>query len=302
MLAVLAIAAVGLGVDDRLVTGVPAWLKPAKFAVSVVIYTLTLAAVFTLLPTWRRLRRIVGWGTGIALALEMVIIVGQAVRGVPSHFNTATPLDAALFSVMGAVIFTQTFATVAVAVALWRTRFPDAALGWALRWGMTLTIVGALSGSLMTRPTPAQLEVMQRGGVPAAVGAHTVGAPDGGPGLPGTGWSTRAGDLRVPHFVGLHALQVLPLVAMALAVGGVAARQRLRATAVACASYTGLFLLLLAQALSGRPVTWVSDGWGAALLAWAAASGVALILSVSTGRRSQPGTHATPPSTALTAS
>ena len=32
--------------------GAPAWLKPAKFAASIAIYTLTLAWVFTYLPEW----------------------------------------------------------------------------------------------------------------------------------------------------------------------------------------------------------------------------------------------------------
>ncbi|HEX4915026.1 MAG TPA: hypothetical protein VFV51_13755, partial [Vicinamibacterales bacterium] len=217
MLGVLVLAAVGLAVDPRVVTGAPVWLKPAKFAASIAIYAATLAWIFTYLGQWPRLRRTVGWITAVVMAIEMAIIAGQAYRGTGSHFNAATPLDMMLFSIMGVAIVVQTLSTIAVAVALWRQHFQDAALGWALRLGMTITIVGAFTGGLMTTPTRAQLAAARAGEPMTIAGAHTVGAPDGGPGLVGTGWSTQHGDLRVPHFLGLHALQALPIVALGLA-------------------------------------------------------------------------------------
>lgn len=242
----------GLWLDDRIITGAPAWLKPAKFAASVSIYALTLAWVFRYLPDWTRMRRIVGRTTAVVLFTEMAIIDLQAWRGTTSHFNVGTPLDAALFSVMGAAIFLQTFSSIAVAYALWREQFSDRALGWALRIGMTLTILGAFTGGLMTRPSAQQLQRAGATGSIAVVGGHTVGADDGGPGLPGTGWSTEHGDLRVPHFIGLHAVQVLPLVAFALR------RRRqtssARWTIVAATAYSGLFLITLVRALMGLPL------------------------------------------------
>ena len=216
MLVVLAGAIVGLSIDPRVITGAPAWLKPAKFAVSIAIYTATLAWIFTLLPEWPRTRRIVGWATAAALVIEMLIIGGQAWRGTTSHFNASTPLDGVLWVIMGLAIVAQTLLSVAVAVALWKQRFHDAALGWALRLGMTLTIVGAFTGGLMTRPTTAQLEAARAGERMTIAGAHTVGGADGGPGMAGTGWSREHGDLRVPHFVGLHAVQALPVFALLL--------------------------------------------------------------------------------------
>jgi hypothetical protein len=239
--------------DSREITGAPAWLKPGKFAISTAIYTLTLAWVFSYLPDWPRTRRIVGRLTAVVMVLEVAIIALQAARGTTSHFNVGTSFDAVLFLVMGLAIFAQTFTSIAVAVALWRQRFADRALGYALRLGMTLTIVGAFVGGLMTRPTEAQLEAAEVSGRIAIAGAHTVGAPDGGPGLPITGWSTEYGDLRAPHFIGLHALQTLPILTLLL-FRGLQDQMRLRLTLVTATLYAVVFAALLLQALTGRPL------------------------------------------------
>jgi hypothetical protein len=204
----------------------------------------------------------------------------QAFRGHASHFNVATLPDAAVFAVMGLAIVIQTLSTIAVAVALWRHRFADPALGWALRLGMTLTIVGAMTGGLMTQPTRQQLDAARAGERMTVAGAHTVGAPDGGPGLPGTGWSTQHGDLRVAHFVGLHALQVLPIVALILG-----RRRRLddvtrvRLTTTAAGSYAALFGILLSQALRGQSVLAPDSTTLSLLAAWALITAFATMAS-----------------------
>ena len=54
MMALLAATGVALLVDPREVIGAPVWMKPAKFAASIAIFTLTLAWVFSYLPD--------GWG------------------------------------------------------------------------------------------------------------------------------------------------------------------------------------------------------------------------------------------------
>jgi hypothetical protein len=261
---------VGLLVDPRTIAGAPAWLKPLKFAISTAIYSLTLAWIFEWLPDWPRVRRVVGWTTAVVFVLEVAIIDAQAWRGTTSHFNVSTPVHATLFAIMGGAILTQTLASVAVAVALWRQRFADRTLGWALRLGMTLTIVGALTGPLMTRPTAAQLADARAGNRMTTAGAHTVGAADGGPGVPVTGWSREHGDLRVPHFIGLHALQALALIAIGLRSWRRPEAARVRALLAAAASYASLFVLLLWEALRGQSIVAPDAAARASIAIWAA--------------------------------
>lgn len=54
--ALLIVAGIGLAVDPRMITGAPAWLKPAKFCISVIVYLVTLAWVVRDLHRTRALR------------------------------------------------------------------------------------------------------------------------------------------------------------------------------------------------------------------------------------------------------
>jgi hypothetical protein len=281
MLPFLALSLAGLALDPRTITGAPAWLKPAKFAVSIALFTVTLAWIFTHLPAWPRMRRMVGYVTSATFLSEMAIISLQVWRGTTSHFNVGTPLDTALWIAMGSAIAIQTLASVVVAYALWRQAFGDRALGWALRLGLTISILGASTGGLMTRPTESQLEEARSEGRMAVAGAHTVGAPDGGPGLPGTGWSVTQGDLRVPHFVGLHAMQILPLLALWLSSRRFPDTARLRLVLTAGFSYGALFGILLWQALRGDSMAHPEGPVAASLAAWLVLTAIAVLGSAS---------------------
>jgi hypothetical protein len=255
----LVISLVGVVLDDRVLFGAPIWLKPFKFAVSIVIYAVTWAWLVNLLPR----HRLVRWTAtviGVMLAIEYVIIVGQVLRGRPSHFNVATPLDAVLWGTMGASITVLWLANLVLAVFVLRARVGDSSVTWAVRAGTVLSLIGIAVAFLMTGPTAGQRASLRDGTFAGIVGGHSVGVVDGGPAMPLTGWSTTGGDLRIPHFVGIHALQVLPLLALGLALlAGLvpmlrAESVRVRLVVVASAGYAGLLGLTLWQALRGQPL------------------------------------------------
>lgn len=282
LMAVLAAAAaLGVLMDDRVLGGAPIWLKPFKFAVSFVIYGATIAWIVSRMPDRRRWLWILGTVIVVTSVIEMVIIVGQAVRGTHSHFNVSTALNAALWSTMGAAIVVLWLATLVIAAFAARRQFGDRPFTLAIRFGLLVALIGMALGFLMTVPTADQLQTIQSGSTSLA-GAHSVGVADGGPGVPVTAWSTTGGDLRVPHFVGMHALQALPLLAWLLALPrlGLDERTRSRLVTTGAAGYLVLVGLLLWQALRGQPLI-APDGWtvgaATALVVAVAASVVAIL-------------------------
>ena len=207
------VSLVALVVDDRLIAGAPAWLKPLKFGVSGATFLWSIAWMTQDLRR-TRLLRVAETLIGVTIIGEILVIMVQAARGQLSHFNVDTPLDSTLLAAMGGGIATVWVLTMLVLVLHVRTRPTDRALALAFRAGLLLHIAGASVGWIMTQPRPQQLDAMKRGERPFVVGAHTIGGQDGGPGLPLTRWSREHGDLRVPHFVGMHALQLLPLLVL----------------------------------------------------------------------------------------
>jgi hypothetical protein len=226
--------------DGRTILGLNPWVKPAKFLVSIAAYVWTLAWFTRYVSSHKSSVRLVSWGTSLVFVGEMACIVTQAARGRTSHFNVETPFDAAVFGTMGLLIAANTF-LVLLTLLLFRrpTERPAPAYLWGIRAGLLLFFLGSLEGMAMI-----------------VNAAHTVGAPDGGPGLPFVDWSTRSGDLRVAHFLAFHALQLLPLAGFLLSKYGAGrpARRQVACVLVLALLYAAAVSLLFWQALGGRPL------------------------------------------------
>ncbi len=244
----------GLVIDRRVITGAPAWLKPAKFALSVMISCWSFAFCMASTRIWLRLTRSLDVLIAVGLFIEIALIDMQAMRGTTSHFNVATRFDGLVFATMGVSIVCIWLGMLLLTVVIFRQSFAGSAWGWSLRLGMVLALIGTASGSLMLLPSSQQLAAQQAAGKLPTIGAHTVGAPDGGRGLPVTNWSVDHGDLRVAHFVGMHGLQVLPLLAWWFRRRGLRQGVQRKLIFTAAVSYLALFALALWQAFRGQPL------------------------------------------------
>lgn len=187
-------ALVGWALDDTLVSGINAWIKPMKFAISVAVYAWTFAWLLYYLPHPKQVR----WISGLivlCMTVENAAIFMQAFRGVRSHFNVYSAFDGAVFGVMGLFILLNTLVLTWVFILFWLPGVRlSAAMLAAWRCGIFLFLVGGVSGGIMSGTL-----------------SHTVGAADGGTGLPFLNWSLIVGDLRIPHFLTLHGLQAMAL-------------------------------------------------------------------------------------------
>ena len=267
-----AVAALVAGIlvfaDAREILGVPLWMKPLKFFVSATLMSLTLAYVLPRIEKARKLVRIASIMIVASLTVELVLITWAAASETTSHFNVSNPLAISVWTAMAGFITAVWVATMILTLMYLRYGIDEGILKRSMVWGMGISIIGMGVAFLMTGPTSDQLADWQ-----GIAGAHTVGAADGGPGLPLFGWSTVAGDLRIPHFFGLHALQALPLFALVLK-----SRASKLSVDLFGIGYLVVIALLTAQALGGQSIV-NTPIWMALVMMAALAAPVVLALA-----------------------
>ncbi|HEY6391188.1 MAG TPA: hypothetical protein VIX89_07920 [Bryobacteraceae bacterium] len=224
--------------DSRTILGISPWIKPIKFSVSIAIYVWTLAWFLRYLADRARAVRIISWGVAISMAAEISCIVMQSARGVTSHFNVATRFDGAVFTLMGLMIVLNTVLVLWTLVLFCTSELPiTAAYAWGIGCGLLLFLLAGVEGGMM---------ISHR--------AHTVGAPDGGAGLPLVNWSGEHGDLRAAHFLGMHALQILPLAGYLAGRSRTGGSAQVRYVLGFAFLYLAATLALTWMALQGRPL------------------------------------------------
>lgn len=236
-LLVLAGAIVGMLLDTRQILGINPWIKPTKFAISNATFLWTMAWILEYLPGHVKAARRISWGIAVAMVFEIVSVSLQSFRGIPSHFNFTTPLNSLIFGLMGIFILLNTVLVFYTLVLFFiQTPIRSTAYIWGIRLGLVIFIGSGFIGNEMIEQ-----------------GRHTVGAEDGGPGLPVMNWSTEAGDLRVSHAIGLHALQLLPLIGFQVGRSRISELRQDTLVWIASILYAAFVLGVYFQALQGQP-------------------------------------------------
>jgi hypothetical protein len=207
-----------------------AWYKPFKFAFSIGLYALTMAWYCSYLPTFNI--KLFNWTVILMLGFEIIYIAIQANKGELSHYNISTPIYSALYALMAIAASVVTVYTAYIGYLFFVESFPTlpSYYIWAIRLGIIIFVVFSFEGFVMGSRL-----------------SHTIGGQDGEASIPFLHWSTKYGDPRIAHFIGMHALQVLPILAYYFF-------QNTKSVFIISILYGMLAIFTLVQALQGKPL------------------------------------------------
>jgi hypothetical protein len=213
--------------------GPVAWRKPFAFGLSFGLAALTVAWITTHLALGRRARWLLLGPLSVAVTVEVAWVSVQRARGVPSHFNNSTPADALAFNVAGGgSVAVVVLILLALTVLSWARSATSPVLASSIRSGLAILLVAqSVGGTMIERGIASQAA--------GGVATHSI-SPDG--------------DLKLSHAVAMHAIQVLPLLAMWLLAGSLPGRLARTLVRAASGGYVLLTAATLLLAVQGRSV------------------------------------------------
>lgn len=212
------------------VNNVSAWIKPFKFSFSTFLYVWAMGVYCSYLPNLNV--SLFNWSVIVLLGFEIFYIALQASKGELSHYNLSSKTYSFLYSMMALAATLVTVYTAYIGYLFFITPLPSLPnyYIWSIRLGIILFVIFAFEGFVMGSRL-----------------SHTIGGAYGSTGLPLVHWSTKFGDARVSHFIGMHALQVLPILAYFIF-------KNTKVTILVAIVYTFLAIFTLIQALNGKPI------------------------------------------------
>jgi hypothetical protein len=238
-LLLMAVMLILLPFDTVQVEGRHRLIKPLNFTISMAMYLATVVILLDYLRASMRWKKVISWGASICILTAITCITMQAARGTTSHFNNSTPFDSTVSLLMDIVDPLNGVLVIVLLIFALRGKYDTSR---SSQLGIVFGIFFFLVGSVI-------------GGVMVAQGQSVVGVAPEGPGLPVLNWSTNGGDLRVAHFLGIHALQILPIAGWLIdQLKGLTRRAKLRAVIAVSAGYVLLMGLVFMQALDGVPL------------------------------------------------
>lgn len=196
---------------------------------------------FFRLGRWRE-RLAGGFVLGFALG-EAVIFAAQVWRGVPSHYNFSSDLDALLFLATGVGAGSFTLLCLLLLPLTGRIRVPSYRL--AIRAGLLLYMFGAAVGVLM---------IFNSGGVWQGVSEMRLAFENSDGRYTGKPENAVGGSLVLLHALGVHGLQIVPLAAWLLGYSALSERARLALTGAVASLSLALFCAFAAPVFAALPL------------------------------------------------
>ncbi|NEQ67522.1 MAG: hypothetical protein F6K21_18840 [Symploca sp. SIO2D2] len=226
-------------IQDAVWSGPAGFRKPIVFGISAGLTVITMAWLLRYFHPQPRLHALMMYSMSVTLIIEIVIIDLQRFRGVPSHFNTATPFDSVLWALMAQSILVFAIVSMTQGILSFRKLTAPPALSAAIRGSMILFFLSQVSGQLIVQNG---LDIVTKDGVfiMENVARSTVYG--------------EAGNLKLPHAITLHSIQALPLLGLLFAALPQSASKSGAWVWISAAGFFGLAATAQSQAYLGKSI------------------------------------------------